>query len=135
MAIAAVIIFFLSLIGIVGLFVLKNWELSHERVLFARFRTNADHWALHLKDLLLAGRKDIEHLPPILLFAAESVVHGIAVDAGHVAIWLGNQAHRLADSVSHKRNFTRGETRSEFLKKVSEHKNGNGNGDSETTSL
>jgi len=120
-----IIIFFLALIGIVALFTLKRWELSRERVLFPAMRSRADSQALHLKELLAAAKKDAENLPPVLLFAAQSVVHGIAVDAGHIAHWLGAQSHRLADSVSHKRNFERGETRSEFLKKVSEHKNGN----------
>jgi len=120
------VVFFLALVLIVALFVLKQWELSHERVLFPHLRERADAEALHMKELLLAARKDLENLPPLFLFAAQSVVHGIAVDAGHLAIWLGKQSHRLADTVSHKRNFERRETKSEFLKKVSEHKNGNG---------
>jgi hypothetical protein len=36
------------------------------------------------------------------------------------------QAHRLADLVSHKHGFVPRETRSEFLRKMSEHKNGGG---------
>lgn len=135
MAIFAAIVFFLALILIVALFTLKHWEISRERVLFPDFRHQADEQALHLKDLALAARKDAEHLPPILLDAAQSVVHGIAVDAGHIAIWLGEQSHRLADSVSHKRNFERRETKSEFLKKVSERKGGNGNGGEETSNV
>ena len=93
--------------------------------------------SITMKELLEAGRKDLGHLPPLLLHAAQRIVHGIAVDAGHIALWLGVQSHRLADSVSHKRNFERLETKSEFLKKVAEHKNGNDNGNSEedTTSL
>jgi hypothetical protein len=129
------IVFFLVLVLIVALFVLKQWELSHERVVMPQWRQRADSEALRVKDLALAARKDIEHLPPFLLDAAQSVVHGIAVDAGHLAIWLGKQSHRLADSVSHKRNFERGETKSEFLKKMSEHKNGNGNGDTPTSTV
>src|SRR5665213_353865 len=114
-----IIVFFLALIGIVALFTLKRWELARERVLFPSFRTRADSEALHLKDL----------------FAAQNVVHGMAVDAGHIAHWLGAQSHRLADSVSHKRNFERGQTKSEFLKKVSEHKNGNADGDDTTSTV
>jgi len=134
MIIFTAIVFFISLALIVALFSLKQWEFSRERVLLPSLRVRADSEALRMKELLVAARKDVENLPPLLLFAAQSVVHGIAVDAGHLAIWLGRQSHRLADSVSHKRNFERGETKSEFLKKVSEHKNGNGtNGDSTTT--
>lgn len=137
MVVFTAIIFFLALILIIALFTLKQWELSHERVFFAPWRERADFQAEHLKELLLAARRDAEHLPPFLLDAAQSVVHGIAVDAGHLAIWLGEQSHRLADTVSHKRNFEPLETKSEFLKKMSEHKNGENGYDSEegTTSL
>lgn len=135
MIISTALVFFVALILIIGLFVLKQWELSRGSVLLPSLRIRADLEAVRLKELMLAARKDVGNLPPLLLDAAQSVVHGIAVDAGHLAIWLGKQSHRLADSVSHKRNFERRETKSEFLKKVSEHKNGNGNGGSETTPL
>src|ERR1700739_4369093 len=110
MIVFTAIVFFLALILIIALFTLKQWELSHERQLFPRLRESADAKALRVKDLALAARKDAEHLPPFLLEAARSIVHGIAVDAGYLAIWLGRQSHRLADSVSHKRNFERLET-------------------------
>jgi hypothetical protein len=126
------IVFFVALIGIVALFSFKQWELSRERVVAPDIRMRADAQARHLKELMEAGRKDLEHLPPLLLYAAQRIIHGIAVDAGHVAHWLGVQAHKLADSVSHKRNFERRETKSEFLKKVAEHKSGNGGVQSET---
>jgi hypothetical protein len=135
MTLAASVIFFLAIAMIVALFTLKQWEFSRERVLLPGIRARADSEALRFKELLAAGKKDLENLPPLLLFAAQSIVHGIAVDAGHVAHWLGRQSHRLADSVSHKRNFERGQTRSEFLKKVAEHKSGNGNGDDTTSNV
>lgn len=135
MTIFAAAIFFLALILIIGLLALKQWELSRGRVLLPQWRERADLEALRLKDLMLAARKDAEHLPPFLLDAGTSVVQGIAVDAGHLAIWLGQQSHRLADAVSHKRNFERRETKSEFLKKVSEHKNGGGNGGAPTSTV
>ena len=116
------IVFFLTIILIAALFSVKARELSLGRTLMPQPRQRADEFALHLKDLLDAGRKDIAHLPPLLLHAGQRILHGIAVDAGHLAHWLGVQSHKLADSVSHKRNFERGETRSEFLKKVSERK-------------
>jgi hypothetical protein len=135
MIVFAMTVFFIALAGLVALFTLKQWEFSRDRMLFLPMRIRADEEALHLKELLVAARADIQHLPPLLLDATRSVVQGIAVDAGHIAHWLGEQSHRLADSVSHKRNFERRETKSEFLKKVSEHKNGNGNSDEGTTSL
>lgn len=129
MHILATIAFFLSLAGIIGLFALKQWERSRGRTFFPAYRMKADEKALRLKELLEAGRKDLTKLPPLFLHAVQHIVHGIAVDAGHIAHWLGTQAHRLADAVSHKRNFSPRETKSEFLKKVSEHKNGDGNGE------
>jgi len=126
MTLFAAIIFLIALLGIIGLFSLKAWETSRGTMIAPDLRSAADFQALRLKDLLLAGRKDLEHLPPLLLYATQRIVHGIAVDAGHIAHWLGVQSHRLADAVSHKRNFERGQTKSEFLKKVSEHKSGNG---------
>ncbi|HUO50840.1 MAG TPA: hypothetical protein VMU25_04740 [Candidatus Paceibacterota bacterium] len=129
MHVLVITIFFASLAGLIGLFALKQWELSRGRVLFPVYRMKADAQALHLKELLEAGRKDLTKLPPLFVHAVQRIVHGMAVDAGHIAHWLGTQAHRLADAVSHKRNFTPRETKSEFLKKVSEHKNGNGNGE------
>lgn len=135
MAIAAAVIFFIALAGIVALFALKRWELAHGKILLPQWRQRADSEALHMKELILAARKDAAHLPPFLWDAAQSVVHGIAIDAGHVAIWLGQQSHRLADSVSHKRNFERIETRSEFLKKVSEHKSNGVDGSEETSNV
>ena len=132
MILSTAVIFFLTLILILALFTLKQWEVAHGRTFLPAWRRRADEKALHLKDLALAARTDVEHLPPFLLDAARSIVHGIAVDAGHIAIWLGRQSHRLADTVS-QRNFEAREPRSEFLKKVSEHKNGNS--EEETTSL
>jgi len=42
------------------------------------------------------------------------------------ARYLERQAHRLADLVSHKRGFERRETKSEFLKQVTDFKASNG---------
>ena len=135
MTLAASIIFFLSLAAIASLFTLKFWELAHERVLFPRMRAEADGRALRLKELLDAGLKDLGKIPPILLYASREIVRGIALDIGRISAWLSQEAHRLADSVSHKRNFTKGQPRSEFLKKVNEHKNGNGNGGSDASNV
>ena len=120
MMLFAAIIFFLSLFGIIGLLALKRWEELHGRVLAPHVRHAADLRALHVKDLLIAGRHDLAKVPPFLLHASQRTLHGIAVDFSHLAYATGRLAHKLADSVSHKRHFTRRETRSEFLKKVSE---------------
>jgi hypothetical protein len=120
------IIFFIALFALAVLFFLKNWELAHDRVLAPKVRVTADRQAMHLKELLEAGWRDLENVPPFLLHAAQRILHGLAVDAARLAHGFSVQANKLADSVSHKRNFQRRETRSEFLKKVSEHQNGNG---------
>jgi hypothetical protein len=120
----ATIVFLLALVGIVALFGLKHWELARGRVLAPALRESADKQALRVKELMGALQIDLAKLPPLLLYAAQRTLHAAAVDFGHLMHWLGVQAHNLADLVSHKRNFQRGETRSEFLKKVSEHKNG-----------
>ena len=52
-------------------------------------------------------------------------LHFAALEFAHLARQASRQAHRLADFVSHKRNFERKETRSEFLRKMTELKNGN----------
>jgi|SRR5580698_7743683 hypothetical protein len=126
MIIFEVALFFITLIAILSLFGLKEWELRSGRVLAPRARVWADGEAIHLKELMQAGRKDMEKIPPLLLYLIEQSLRGFADGATHFAHWLGIQAHNLADSVSHKRNFQRRQTRSEFLRKVAEHKNGNG---------
>jgi hypothetical protein len=122
----AVILFVLSFASIVALLVLKDWELSHERLLVPQVRKRIDQEALHLKDLMAAAQLDVGKLPPLIVHAVQVTLHAAAVDFGHFAHWLGEQAHELADRVSHRHHFERRETRSEFLKKVSEGKNGNG---------
>lgn len=118
------VLFAFSLLGMITLFSVKSWELSHAHKIAPIFRERADKEAVHAKELLLAAQSDFGKLPPLLVHTLHVTLHAAAVDFGHFAHWLGSQAHRLADSVSHKRHFERRETRSEFLKKVSEHKNG-----------
>ncbi len=120
----AATLFGISLVGIVALLWLKYWELAHSRQLAPHLRMRADEEALRLKELIAAAQVDAGKLPPLVLHALQVVLHAAAVDFGHFAHWLGSQAHRLADMVSHRRHFERRETRSEFLKKVSEHKSG-----------
>jgi hypothetical protein len=120
----ATIVFLLAFFGIIALFALKYWEFARRRAFAPGLRESADKQALHVKELMGALQIDLAKLPPLLLYAAQRTLHAAAVDFGHLMHWLGSQAHNLADFVSHKRNFQRGETRSEFLKKVSEHKNG-----------
>ena len=116
------IIFGCSLLGIIALFALKSWELSHERVLAPEMRRRGDIRAMQIKDLIFAARKDFENLLPRVVVIALYAIHEAALGFAALARMLEREAHRLADMVSHKRGFERRETRSEFLKKVAEHK-------------
>jgi hypothetical protein len=124
----AVIVFVFSLFGIAALFALKYWELRHEKVLAPDFRRKTDVRARQLKELAYAARADLVKLLPEIVRVARFIVHEAALGFAALARFSERQAHRLADLVSHKRGFERRETRSEFLKKVAEHKNGSSSG-------
>ena len=120
----AAVIFVLTLLGTIALFALKYWEIRTERMLFARMRESFDARALQLKDLLAAARVDLATVPPLLVRLGRLLVHEFALAFAATARFAETQAHQLADLVSYKHHFEKRETRSEFLKKVSEHKNG-----------
>jgi len=116
--------FGISLLGIVGLFAIKRWEIKNERVLAPGLRERADRLAFRLKELLLALEADAQRLPPELLHGSRTLLHQGALIVASFLRFLSIQVHRLADFVSHKHSFRRNAPRSEFLKKVLEHKNG-----------
>lgn len=124
----ATIIFVGSLIGIVALFGLKHWEMRREKLLVPAMRSELDRRAVQLKELMAAARVDLEKLPPIVMRLSRFAIHEAALGFAAMAHFAEREAHRVADLVSHKHRFERRETRSEFLKKVAEHKNGNSNG-------
>ncbi|MDO8552300.1 MAG: hypothetical protein Q7S01_02085 [bacterium] len=122
----ASVIFFLSLLGIVGLFVVKQFEERSQKVLSPNLRKIADEKAIELKERILEKREELSKLPGILLLLSRMAIHWGALEAARFARYLETQAHRLADLVSHKHNFEKKETHSEFLKQVSEHPLRNG---------
>ena len=124
----AIVVFFISLIGIVALFGVKFWEERHESVFAQPMRQKADEHAIKLKELLLQSRVEAAKLPPKAVHVTRILVHIAALQAAHLARVLEAQAHRLADFVSHKHHFEKRETQSEFLKQVSEHPMRNRNG-------
>jgi len=128
-------VFFLACVGIVALFTLKWWEREHARVLFPQVRRSLDLQALRVKLLVIAGSRDIEKLWPYMLFLVRATVHAGAVAFGHLAHWIGERSHALADLVSHKHRFERGAPRSEFLKQVIEHPMRNLNGSNRTDAI
>jgi len=117
-----VIIFLVALVGIIALLALKYWELRNQRVIFPRMREKADMRANNLKELMVAARLDLSKLPPAIVLMVRVLLHKGALAFASLARTGERQAHRLADMVSYKHRFERRETRSEFLKKVSEHK-------------
>ena len=122
----AAVVFFVSLLGIVGLFGLKHWEEKKQRVVAQDMRTRADGRALEFKTWLENSRGEFKKLPPALLRFSRIAIHEAALGAAASARLIERQAHRLADMVSHKHHFERREPRSEFLKRMTEHKNGTG---------
>ncbi|MDP2648669.1 MAG: hypothetical protein Q8P19_02090, partial [bacterium] len=105
-------------------FALKYWEIRSGRVLSPKMRERMDKRARNLKDLTLAARVDLAKLPPQALRVARLFVHEAALFLAALARAGEKQAHRLADMVSYKHRFEARQTRSEFLKKVSENKDG-----------
>src|SRR3989344_3902533 len=107
MILFAGIAFFLALTLIVALFAIKLSEERSGRRAMPSWRDALDSEALHIKGLLSA-----------------------ALEFARAARAASREVHRLADFVSHKRNFKRRVTRSEFLKKMGERKGGmnGGNG-------
>jgi hypothetical protein len=133
--VAPIAAFFVSLIGIIILFSTRYRELKTGHTYFPLFRDSMDARALALKAVLLRSRVEIERLPPILMILTRNLVREIALRFAWLLKLGEEQAQRIADIVSHKHRFERRETRSEFLKQVSEHKNGGmqgGNGSNKT---
>ncbi len=122
----ATIIFFVSLAFIIALFVLRYYEERRGAKIAPRGRQLADNAALNLKDALVHGRTQLEKLPPEVAHLSMRGVYKGALGMAGLARTLEDQAHRFADFVSSKGSFQRRETKSEFLKGVSDYKNDNG---------
>lgn len=117
-------LFVFALIGIGGLFTLKRMELVRGGFWWPGLRAKADMRAREFKGLLFAAREDLEKIPPLLVRLFHVLLHRVALMLAALLGSLQAQAHRLADLVSHRRHFSRRETRSEFLRKVAERRNG-----------
>ena len=120
----ALAVFVLSLLGIVTLFSLKAWELRTSKIIAPEMRERADIKAYEFKKLLARSQEELRKLPPEMVYLARTILHDAALGAASVARFLEGQSHRLANLVSHQRGFERRETQSDFLKNVSEYKNG-----------
>ena len=124
MAVFAILLFGLSLIAISSLFVLKHWETGTGRMIAPDLRYKADRRARALKQELFSLRGTLGRFGPIAILYVRYLVHKGALALAAFARLSERQAHKLADTVSHKRTFVVRETKSQFLKQVSDHKNG-----------
>ena len=124
MELFAIIVFGVSLVVIATLFVLKYFEVRSGSVVGTSLRYKADRGALALKYRISIVRLDLARVSPVVLLYSRYLVHEGALRFASIARMAERQAHRLADLVSHKRSFVPRETRSEFLRKVSNRKNG-----------
>src|SRR3989344_442899 len=126
MLIVAGIGFFVSLLLICFLFALKVREIETGQRIAPGFRAAADREALHIKALLLAVQVDLKKVLPLLVHWGHRATHRIALKFARAARAASLYSHALADFVSHKRNFERSETRSEFLRRMSARRKGGG---------
>lgn len=132
---AQFIVFATSLIGILLLFTIKKLESSRERRFAENMRTRADQGALHVKQWLEMGEWYLEKTPWFIAALARYGVHIGALSFARLARTSAEQAHKLADLVSHKHRFERRETKSQYLRDVSEYKNGKSNDDDPVATL
>jgi hypothetical protein len=77
-----------------------------------------------VKAVLATGESYLEELPFFLGALTRYMVHIGALSFARLARASAKRAHQLADLVSHKRGFERRATKSQFLREVSEVKNG-----------
>lgn len=116
--------FFFACACIVALFSLKAWEGRSGRVLLPRARADLDARAISLKARMIALRLRLAAVLPAAVFLSRFLLREAALFAALAARAAERRAYRVADAVSYKHRFEKRETRSEFLRKVTEHKNG-----------
>lgn len=119
----AIIVFGTTLVLIAFLFALKRYEMSHARIYGVAWRSKADNLAIRIKGRLATCERYLEHTPDFVVAVLRWGVHVLALLIARAARNSERHAHRLADMVSHKHNFERRETRSDFLKQVGHYKN------------
>ena len=116
------IVFAASLAGIALLFILKYAEAATGKTLLPGTRRALDARAEEVERWGAFLAHVIEHIPAFLVVFLYFSVHVTAVLVALIARSAERQAHKVADFVSHRRTFERKETRSDFLKEVSHHK-------------
>ncbi|HET8581109.1 MAG TPA: hypothetical protein VFL98_01420 [Candidatus Paceibacterota bacterium] len=107
---------------ILALFILKLVEAVSGRTLAPNTRAMLDEKALVVERMGEKAAYAVEHLPSFTIAFALYLVHVCAFLVARSARGIERQAHRVAEFVSHKRTFSRRETKSDFLKQVRKHK-------------
>lgn len=124
MTLTAAIVFGVSLLLLLVLFLVKRIEANREHRFAEGIRARADAGALRIKQVLVRSESYLEELPFFLGAVSRYLVHIGALSFAKLARASAKRAHQLADLVSHKHGFQRRETKSSFLREVSEVKNG-----------
>jgi len=122
MFIVALIGFIISFVGLCALFTFKYVEMSRGTIYVPHAQAYADRWARMIKAIMRLLVVRVERLPQDFVVLLHVLVHVGAVVFARGARAAEQGAHKLADRVSHKHRFEKGKSRSEFLKRVSEHK-------------
>lgn len=128
MTLAALIVLGSSIVGVLSLFLMKKVEIARGVLIGGSLRDDADLFAMRVKWIFLVVEWYLARLPDFLFLLTRYGIRIGALSAARIARRAEEQAHQIADFVSHKRNFERRETKSQYLKQVSDHKEENGHG-------
>lgn len=121
MIVGTSVLFSVSFLGIVALFMLKAWEVRRDGArVMETWRTQADGFALCCKRVLVRWDHFFSRLPLIVTALTRIGIARVAVSFSRLASTAAEHADRLADLVSYKHRFERRETKSDFLKRMSE---------------
>lgn len=120
MTFAAGITFVFSLLAIILLFLIKKYEVRRGRLIGGALRTRADDFALDVKWVFMVIEWYLARVPDFVILLTRLGLRKAALRVARVARTSEEHAHRVADLVSHKRNFERRETKSDYLKHVGE---------------
>ena len=114
----ALVVFFASMAGVIGLLILKHVENSRGKLVFSQTRREFDYHAHELKLLLMRYKDESAHMAPFASRVARILIREAALFLARLARRLEKASHSVADLASHKRHFERKETRSEFLREM-----------------
>lgn len=120
MTFAAGSLFVFSIFGIIILFLVKRHEVRRGVLVGGRLRHRVDDFALDVKWVFMVMEWYLAHTPDFLIALTRFGIRKFALGFARFARNSEVYAHRVADFVSHKRNFERRETKSDYLKHVGE---------------